>query len=168
MSRILIIILTFVSFANLYSQENEIYSCESRKKDALNDFSNGIYVLENYHANYDEDYKFERYYELYLESEYNIKTITTGCIIISEESCYINTIDSLLESKYGDDFFKKNRLIQKQKFKKLKKREKANVLNDKKFYDHRFLEEFPEFNGNKKVLRKYFEEYFEMENINKN
>lgn len=164
MKGILFTLIISLNSIFLFSQDNETYTCESRKKDALKDFSSGNFVLWNHYSNYENNKEFEKYYVLYLESNFNIKTLTNGCIFLEEEFCYQKTMDSLLGRKYGENFFIKERKIQKQKFKKLRNKEKANVLNDKKFYDHKFLENIPEFKDRKEKLRQYFKLYFKMEN----
>ena len=170
MKHIYIIILFSLSIIKSYSQEieSEDSECKKGEKQALIDFSNGIYYYENYIGitTKEKDYDFEKYYQLYLEKEFEIKTKTTGCTILFEEMCYLTVMDSLLGNKYnlGKSFFKVNKKQQKKKFKGLKNKEKANVLNDKIFYDHRFLESYPIFKGNKVKLRNYFENYFQMKN----
>jgi hypothetical protein len=160
----------FFTFNELISQEikSEDFECKKGGKQALIDFSKGIYFYQNYIGltAKEKDYDFEKYYQLYLEKEFGIKTKTTGCTIFFEEMCYMITMDSLLGNKYnlGKSFFKVNRKQQEKKFKRLKNKEKANVLNDEFFYEQGFLEYCPKFRGNHLKLRNYFENYYQMEN----
>jgi hypothetical protein len=168
--RKILILLIFFTFNELISQEteNESSECGKGEKQALIDFSNGLYFYHNYIGltTKEKDYDFEKYYQLYLDNEFGIKTKTTGCSMFMEEICYLNVMDSLLGKKYniGKSFVKVNKKQQEEKFKKLKNKEKAKVLNEKEFYNQHFLESFPKFKGNKLKLRKYFENYFKMEN----
>lgn len=100
-----LILLMFFIFNELISQEieSEDFECKKGEKQALIDFSKGIYFYENYIGltAKEKDYDFEKYYQLYLEKEFGIKTKTTGCIIFFEKMCYLITMDSLLGNKYN-------------------------------------------------------------------
>lgn len=160
----------FFTFNELISQEieSEGSECKKGEKQALIDFSNGIYFYENYIGitTKEKNYDFEKYYQLYLDKEFGIKTKTTGCTMFIEEMCYLKIMDSLLGKKHnlGRSFIKVNKKQQEEKFKKLKNKQKANVLNESTFYSQNFLESFPEFKGSKPKLREYFENHFQMEN----
>lgn len=166
--RKILILLMFFTFNELISQETESEDSECKKgeKQAQIDFSNGIYFYENYIGitTIEKNYDFEKYYQLYLDKEFGIKTKTTGCTMFVDEICYLKVMDSLLGKKYnlGTSFVKVNKQQQKEKFKKLKNKEKAKILNENTFYSQNFLEYFPEFKGSKLKLREYFENYFQM------
>ena len=168
--RKILILLIFFTCNELISQEivSEDSECKKGEKQAQMDFSNGIYFYENYIGitTKEKNYDFEKYYQLYLDKEFGIKTKTTGCTMFVEEMCYLKVMDSLLGKKYnlGKSFVKVNKKQQEEKFKKLKNKEKAKILNENTFYSQKLLESFPEFKGSKLKLRKYFENYFQMEN----
>lgn len=165
--KILLIIMVCLNIFAVHAQESDGDLCEYGKKQALIDFSEGKYVYPNYIGltSIEKDYDFEKYYQLYLESEFNIKTTTIGCVTFPGELCHLIAMDSLLGKKFnsGKSFFEVNRKSQKQKYYKLSTKEKAKVLNDKRLYDAKFLDKFPEFRGSKVKLRQYFKDYFNME-----
>jgi hypothetical protein len=170
MKKIFIIIILIININNIFSQESENSECDKMTRQASVDFSNEKYVYGNYIgiSSIKKDYEFEKFYQLYLKSEFNIETITTGCTSLLEEYCYLNTMDSLLGKKfnYGKSFFDTNRIYQKKRFKKLNNKEKAKVLNNDKFYSD-FLEHKPIFKGKKSKLREYFKLHFEMSKYEK-
>jgi hypothetical protein len=168
MKKLLIIILVCISIIKLHSQESDNIECKDGEEQAFIDFSKGIYVYGNYIgiSSIKKDYEFEKYYQIYLKSTFNIQTTNTGCTSSLEELCYLYAIDSLLgeKYKYGKSFFKVNRKIQQQQFRKLSNKKKAKLLDDKKFYNHSFLEKEPTFKGGKTKLHEYFKDYFKLDN----
>jgi len=170
MKKIFIIIILFINTNNIFSQESEKSECDKMTSQAFVDFSNGKYVYGDYIgiSSIKKDYEFEKFYQLYLKSKFNIETITTSCTSLLAEYCYLNSMDSLLGEKfnYGKSFFNTDRINQKKRFKKLNNKEKAKVLSNDKFYSV-FLEHKPIFKGRKSKLREYFKNHFKMDKYEK-
>jgi hypothetical protein len=85
--------------------------CDIYEKLAIQDFENeefnwgsiglsfGYLEFENYDA------QFNQFFENYLTSKHNLRTINYGCLSFNHEECYNNILDSLIIAKLGKNFF---------------------------------------------------------------
>lgn len=140
-------LLTFLFLIPFSSQcQHVIDTCQKSKTQALLDFKReNIKYLVKGLVKFENPDK-ERYYRLYLLSEFNIKTEFTGCIVSEDLFCYSATMDSLVDIKYGKNFYHNLKNQIKANYLKLTKDEKLKVLNNRTLYDEIDLEEKPSLN----------------------
>lgn len=128
MKKITIYIFCLLYFPNIIGQSR--YSeCKDINYFALSDFNRGKFVKLFLGLESGEDIKFERFYKIYLNSKFNIKTRSTGCVVTQEIVCYSKTMDSLINNKYGKNFYLKLRDSLKNIYPKMTETEKSKILN---------------------------------------
>ena len=82
-------------------------TCEEAISRANKDAETGILKSITYGLVIDPDFNLEysKFREIYLISKYQIDSYEAGCIIIGNEECYAVQMRSLIDKKYGTDFF---------------------------------------------------------------
>lgn len=98
-------------------------TCEDGDEDAKKDFNNGIYNSYSYGLLVSvvpkkSEIGFDVFYEDYLRKKYSINLEHRGCIITDYSSCYSQTMDKLINEKFGESIFKRARKEAKKLFKK--------------------------------------------------
>ncbi|WP_055437555.1 hypothetical protein [Lacinutrix algicola] len=121
MNKIFTLILIF-TFGLSYSQSKKeqsgikndsifIGNCESGTKRAIKDAENKIYNSYSYGLKIkkEDDWKFDEFYEKYMESKYGILIIDGGCLITPDSKCYTDKMKEIITAEFGSDIFKKSR-----------------------------------------------------------
>lgn len=102
---------------------NKSKTCEDGDKEAIKDFNKGIYNSFSYGllvtvTPKKSEIGFEKFYEDYLRKKYSINFENRGCVLTDFSSCYSETMDKLINEKFGSDIFKRARKEAKKLFKK--------------------------------------------------
>lgn len=98
-------------------------TCQDGYEEAKKDFNNGIYNSYSYGllislAPKKSEVGFDEFYEDYLRKKYSINLEHRGCVVTEYSNCYSETMDKLINEKFGADIFKRARKEAKKLFKK--------------------------------------------------
>ncbi len=135
--------------------------CDVYERLAEQDFENGefnwgsIGLSFGYLEFENFDAQFNQFFENYLTSKHNLRTINYGCLSFSHEECYNNILDSLILDKLGQDFFEKELKTAKKIYSEWKdlKMKTQDIFDWSKTY---YVVDSPvKLNGNDKELEIY-------------
>lgn len=107
----LMILLVTISTISVYSQnslswmDNHENPCDYGTEKAIEDFSNGKYVMVTYGLVVSQDWDFENFYMDYMANKHNVLMSFGGCTVLPSELCYSNKMRTLLLEKFGNNFF---------------------------------------------------------------
>ncbi|MFD2909000.1 hypothetical protein ACFSX9_09645 [Flavobacterium ardleyense] len=99
-----------------------IGNCESGTKRAIKDAENKVYNSSSYGLKMktEDDWKFDEFYEKYMESKYGILIKDGGCVRTPDSKCYTEKMKEIIATEFGSEIFKKSREEAKAKYNKKK------------------------------------------------
>jgi len=146
--------MMLISSIQSIAQFSYFENCEEAEKQAKLDSDKGIYKWRIHGLVSYSFSDFQKFYEIYLYSKYNIEISYEGCIVFEEEMCYTKRMDSLMNAKFGESFLELKKVELESIFSTLSDQDKSEILDLNKIYTSN-LESEPKFIGNDNLISNY-------------